>query len=143
AVEEQPDELRDVIRGTAEHPGGLVKAASVPPANSTRLQRSAESAFRERSDLGAQAFGVIRPDLRESLAASLERVSVTSASPLKVFALRVKTAPFGHNAPMHSTITEDNGTATNNNQKSTTVSFSEWTAFEVLSTEDTFAEEAD
>jgi hypothetical protein len=135
AAGEKLDELGDVI------PGGLVKAASVPPANSARLARSPETTFRDRSDLGAQAFGVFRPDLRESLATTLGQVGVTLPQPLKVFALRVKTAPFGHNAPMRSTI--DESTSEAGHKKTTAVKFSEWTLADVAGAEEHFNGESD
>jgi hypothetical protein len=133
------DELDQVIHGAV---GGLVKAASVPPANSARLSRSPETTFKKRSDLGAQAFGVFRPDLRESLAATLGRVGVTPAKPLKVFALRVKTAPFGHNAPMRSTIAETTSKTEHIVQKTTAVNFSEWTLADVTTAEERFSDES-
>jgi Baseplate J-like protein len=134
AAGEKFDELGEVIAG------GLVKAASVPPANSARLARSPETAFKDHSDLGAQAFGVFRPDLRESLATTLGRVGVTRAEPLKVFALRVKAAPFGHNAPMRSTIAETTSEAGHSVQKKTAVNFSEWTLGDVTGAEESFEE---
>ncbi len=89
---EKFDELSGVV-------AGLTKQASVPPANALKLQRGAQQIFRDRSDLGLQAFGAFRPLLLKSLSNALANVTVTQAGTMKVYALRVKAAPFGHNAP--------------------------------------------
>jgi len=96
------DELGGVV-------AGLTKPASVPPANALKLQRGAQQFFRDRSDLGLQAFGAFRPLLRKSLSLALANVTVTQAIDMEVYALRVKAAPFGHNASRRLEINPNSG----------------------------------
>jgi hypothetical protein len=115
---------------------GLAKKASVPPPNALRLGRDASSAFRLHSDLGVQALGVFQPALVSSLTVALANTPVTTPVPLEVYAFRVKSAPFGHNAPFRSEITETEKTDTK--PKRSTVEFSERTADDVFNAEDFF-----
>ncbi|HEV2830115.1 MAG TPA: putative baseplate assembly protein [Pyrinomonadaceae bacterium] len=110
---------------------GLTKEASVPSRNQLRLGRDRVSAFRPHSDLGVQALGVFQPALLESLPVALTTTPATRAVQPEVYAFRVKSAPFGHNAPLRSTITEVAG-----NAKKSTVDFNEWTTNDVHATED-------
>jgi hypothetical protein len=110
---------------------GLTKEASVPPRNQLRLGRDATSAFRLHSDLGVQALGVFQPALLASLPVALTTTPATRSVPPEVYAFRVKSSPFGHSAPLRSTVTEGTG-----NSKKSTVDFTEWTANDVLGAED-------
>ncbi|HBB87617.1 MAG TPA: putative baseplate assembly protein [Blastocatellia bacterium] len=109
---------------------GLTKAASVPPRNQLRLGRDSVSAFRLHSDLGIQALGVFQPALLNSLPIALGSTPATRSVPPEVYAFRVKSAPFGNNAPLRSTVTGDA------NSKTSTVDFNEWTVNDVRKTEE-------
>jgi hypothetical protein len=123
------DELAVVMRGSAKQKDdvlqGLTKPESIPPVNLLRLGRTVASTFATRSDLGLQAVGVLQPSLRANLSIALANVDVTPKNSIEVYALRVKTSPFGHNAPMRSTITETR--SDDGKTKDTGVSFNEWT----------------
>lgn len=107
---------------------GLTKDASVPPPNQLRLGRDVDSAFRLHSDLGVQALGAFQPAIRELLPVALGTTPVSTRTRIEVYALRVKAAPFGHNAPLRSTVTGgDSGSK---------VDFDEWTGKDVIDTED-------
>jgi predicted phage baseplate assembly protein len=100
----------------------LTQAPSVQPANSLRLERNLRAQFigistendiwnrtahderglratltsGEASNAALRAFS---PVLRDTLATAGANAQVTRENPIKVYGLRVKTAPFGHNAP--------------------------------------------
>lgn len=92
----------------------LQVAPSVPPANSFRLDRTVSETFgsevsKEGSkvttpglpDIGPQLLGALKSSLRDSLYSALANAKVTNDSELlSADALRVKAAPFGHNAPL-------------------------------------------
>lgn len=125
------DELGGVV-------AGLTKPASVPPANALKLQRGAQQIFKDRSDLGLQAFGAFRPLLLKSLSLALANVTVTRAATMEVYALRVKAAPFGHNAPLRSAIVETIIGAGDETQITRQVTFSEWTNAHIIDAEEKF-----
>jgi hypothetical protein len=110
---------------------GLTKEASVPPRNQLRLGRDVASAFSLHSDLGIQALGVFQPALLSSLPVALGSTPATRSAPPEVYAFRVKSAPFGNNAPLRSTVTESG-----DNSRTSTVDFNEWTADDVIETEE-------
>lgn len=129
AKSQEFDELRMVVPG-------LTKRASVPPANALRLNRDAVQAFAGRSDLGLQAFGALRPFQRAMLTSALANATVTPPSAFAVYALRVKAAPFGHNAPLRTEITELRGDRNDPPQITRQVNFHEWTADDVAGAEE-------
>ena len=127
------DELGQVVPG-------LTKAASVPPASSQRLRRDAGRLFKEGSDLGIQAFGHFRPLVGDQVPVALANTTVTSDSPLEIYAFRVKAGPFGQSAPLRSEIVEtrsSNGAT----EIRRSVAFSEWTGSDVQSSEEMFEED--
>lgn len=133
ALNGKGDELSQVVPG-------LTKRASVPPANTLRFKRDATQIFSERSDLGLQAFGAFRPLLSNSLSRALANTTVTAPSVTEVYALRVKSAPFGHNAPMRSDFVETTTQDGNNTTVTKSINFREWTAADIELAEDTFAD---
>lgn len=95
--------------------GPLQVAPSVPPANSFRLDRTVSQTYglKEASkegsegatpglpDIGPQLLGALKLSLRESLYSALANAKVSRDSELlSADALRIKAAPFGHNAPL-------------------------------------------
>lgn len=110
---------------------GLTKRGSVSPANALRHKRDATQAFAKRSDLGMQAFGTLRPFQRALLAPALANVTVTPPSAFAVYALRVKAAPFGHNAPLRAEFVEKTTTEARVRVTTKSVEFREWTANDV------------
>lgn len=112
---------------------GLAKRGSVPPANALRLGRKASSAFSLHSDLGIQALGVFQPALVSPLTVALGNTPTTSSVSPEVYAFRVKSGPFGNNAPLQSEIVE-----TQDHGKHTNVKTSEWASADVANAEDLF-----
>lgn len=112
---------------------GLARKASVPPPNALRLGRDSSSAFRLHSDLGIQALGVFQPPLVSSFTVALSKTPATTPVPLEVYAFRVKSAPFGQNAPPQSEVTE---IATD--PKRSKLEFIEWQAGDVRRAEEFF-----
>lgn len=127
------DELSNVVPG-------LTKRASVPPANTLQLKRDAKQAFGASSDLGLQAFGAFRPQLRGALTTALANTTVTPAGTMEVYALRVKAAPFGHNAPQRADFVETTTRSGNSTTVTKSVNFREWTAADISLSEETFAD---
>ncbi|HEX3228248.1 MAG TPA: putative baseplate assembly protein [Pyrinomonadaceae bacterium] len=115
---------------------GLSKPASIPPRNSFRLGRDATAAFSAHSDLGIQAIGVFQPTFLATFPIALGNTPIARPALTEVYAFRVKSSPFGHNAPLRSRVNEFDKTDTE--PKHTTVEFSEWTAADVHSSEDFF-----
>lgn len=85
----------------------LLKPASIPPASSARLGRDAKTSFAKGSDARLQLLGAFQPALGEVLATALENAKATVENPIKVYALRVKAAPFGSNAPKRTKFDPD------------------------------------
>ncbi|HEY7181480.1 MAG TPA: putative baseplate assembly protein [Blastocatellia bacterium] len=128
------DELKNVVPG-------LTKPASVPPANTLKLKRNAQAAYGEGSDLGLQAFGAFRPQLRGALSLALANAPVTPASTMEVYALRAQAAPFGHNAPPRADFVETTTKSDGNTTVTRSVNFREWTADDIRAAEETFTVE--
>ncbi|HEV2582092.1 MAG TPA: hypothetical protein VGT44_14645, partial [Ktedonobacteraceae bacterium] len=79
----------------------LLKPASLQPANTLRLDRSVKQAFSFSSDIHPQLLTVLNPALGTTLYTAVSNAQITQASALEsAQALRVKSAPFGHNAPL-------------------------------------------
>jgi predicted phage baseplate assembly protein len=77
----------------------LSRAPSVPPANSAQLRRDVATAFDAKADTKLQLVSSLRPEVKETLHTALSNAKMTDDSTLKVYAFRVKAAPFGSNAP--------------------------------------------
>jgi hypothetical protein len=79
----------------------LLKPASLQPANTLRLDRSVKQAFSFSSDIHPQLLTVLNPALGTTLYTAVSNAQITETSALEsAQALRVKSAPFGHNAPL-------------------------------------------
>lgn len=81
----------------------LTLPPSVPPRNTLNLARDVQTTFAKRSDIGTQLVTTFRPALHATFSAALSNGTVTADSPVRVYALRVKSAPFGNNAPFKIT----------------------------------------
>jgi hypothetical protein len=86
---------------------GLAKPPSVPPANALQLKRSIDAAFQPKADTGLQIVGAFREEMRASLPVAVANTKVAPDIVIKVYALRVKAALFGHNAPRQPTLVPD------------------------------------
>ena len=121
------DELIDVL-------APLAKVGSVPPRNALSLDRSLCDAFDTNDidiipperpgaralamrrtltaagrDTSLQVIGAFEPRVRASLPVALANTSVTPSNQIRIYALRAKAAPFAHNAPLRSQITQGTG----------------------------------
>ncbi len=79
-------------------PTGLETPPSVPPRNALALDRDLNTAFQAKADTLLKALGALRPDLREALPTVAANTKVAQDVAIKVYALRITAAPFGHNA---------------------------------------------
>lgn len=79
-------------------PTGLETPPSIPPRNALALDRDLSRAFQGRADTLLNALGALRPDLREVLSTVAANTKVAQDVAIKVYALRVTAAPFGHNS---------------------------------------------
>jgi hypothetical protein len=78
----------------------LALAPSLQPRNSFRLTRTIGSVFSPQSDIAPRLIATLRPAVAPLLYPAWSRVEPTpTSSPVQVYALRAKTAPFGNNAP--------------------------------------------
>src|SRR5206468_5635153 len=77
----------------------LLKPASLPPASAARLGRDVKTTFTGKGDTGLQLLSTFQPSLKDTLTSALANAEVTLDSGIKVYALRVKAALFGHNVP--------------------------------------------
>jgi predicted phage baseplate assembly protein len=79
----------------------LLKPPSHPPANAQRLGRTVTGTFTPASDIAPQLLATLKPELKDTLYSAWKGTQLTPPSKLQsVEALRVKAAPFGHNAPL-------------------------------------------
>ncbi len=78
----------------------LLKSPSVQPPNRQRLQRSINQNFADKKDIIPQLLTNLEPSLRSTLYAALRNQEVVKPLEVKIYALRVRAAPFGHNAPL-------------------------------------------
>jgi len=76
----------------------LTLPASIPPANTLRLERKVAESFALRADTGLQLVTAFQPSLLASFPTAVANAAVTEQSPIRVCALRVNAALFGHNA---------------------------------------------
>lgn len=91
ATRGQGDQFADVV-------AGLTRPPSLPPANALQLKRNLNADFHPKADTGIQLASAFREDLRESLPAAVAGAKVTPEVGIKVYALRVTAALFGHDA---------------------------------------------
>jgi hypothetical protein len=89
----------------------LLKPASAQLVSAARLGRDVQSSFSEKADTELQMFRTFQPAFSEVFAAALANQQVTAESGIKVYALRVKAAPFGHNAQKRVRIPSGGGEA--------------------------------
>ncbi len=79
----------------------LARPAVLQPFSSQRLERRVADIFGKQSDIQQQLLVNFSPGLQQTLYAALGNTQVTQSEPLRnVQALRVRAAPFGHNAPL-------------------------------------------
>lgn len=107
-------ELEDVI-------ADLARPRSVPPPNRLRLGRDLAATLSERSDARKRVFAAGRPEVADTLYTAWANLPVTPRPAARVYALRVKAAPFAHNAPLRFTTSPDLEAAT------VTTTTGEWT----------------
>lgn len=79
---------------------GLLKAPSRPPPTPHHLARSLAQAFTLEAEAGLQTLSALRPELNFTVKTALANAQVIAPNSIRVYALRVKAAPFGHNAPL-------------------------------------------
>ena len=77
----------------------LGREPSLPPPSRFELARPLEQTYTGTSDIGPRLLAALTPRLADALYAAYAKAPVTAAGPCHVEALRVKAAPFGHNAP--------------------------------------------
>jgi hypothetical protein len=82
----------------------LALAPSVQPANTFRLPRSVQQVFAPESDTAPRLLATFKPKIASTLYKAWGAIQ-TPAAPIQVFAMRVKAAPFGNNAPLQVVIT--------------------------------------
>ena len=85
----------------------LAKAPSLQPANSQRLQRAITGALGPRSDLAPQLLASLQPRIADAMYAAWSNTVVEPPVALELYALRVKAAPFGYNAPLKPILDEE------------------------------------
>ena len=79
--------------------GKLTLPASVPPRSTLYLTRDLKTSFASKSDIGAQLITTFQPALSKTLATALSRGKFTPDNTVRVYALRIKAAPFGNISP--------------------------------------------
>jgi len=98
----------------------LALPPSLQPANTFRLTRSVQRVFAAESDTAPRLLATFRPEVASTLYRAWGAIQ-TPASPIRVFAMRVKAAPFGSNAPLQ--VSYSGGTPS-------TPTYSEWPILE-------------
>ncbi len=80
----------------------LKKEPSLPPPSRFELPRSPDQTYSDAADLGPQLLTQFNPGLKDTLYTAYANAPVNEVNPrtqCHVEAMRVKAAPFGHNAP--------------------------------------------
>lgn len=83
----------------------LALPPSLQPANTFRLTRQLPRIFAAESDIAPRLLATFRPAVAKTLYKAWGGVE-TASPQIQVFALRLKTAPFGNNAPLKTIITD-------------------------------------
>jgi predicted phage baseplate assembly protein len=94
--------LGDIVRA-------LKKEPSLPPPSRFKLARSPSQTYSAAADLGPRLLVAFDPKLANTLYAAYANAPVTGFLPADlchVEALRVRAAPFGHNAPFEVVVTD-------------------------------------
>jgi hypothetical protein len=119
AVEEVPPGLSNLFAIRDK----LALAPSLQPANTFRLARSVQQVFAPESDTAPRLLATFKPKIATTLYKAWGAIE-TPASPIQVFAMRVKASLFGNNAPLQVTVTTSTpaGTTTTVN----TPTYSDW-----------------
>ena len=108
----RPKTVPQRIIGTSNLLKPLVKPASIPPSSSAYLSRDLRTSFASKADSGLQLLSSFQPALADALPAALASATVTHDTNIKVYALRVKAAPFGNNAPKRVSVGPKTGEMT-------------------------------
>lgn len=77
----------------------LTRPPSLQPRNKLRLRRSLQEQFKRNSEAGYRLLGSVSRPLKDTLATAAANAKVAADNPVKVYVLRAKASPFGHNAP--------------------------------------------
>ncbi|HVB21520.1 MAG TPA: putative baseplate assembly protein [Ktedonobacteraceae bacterium] len=78
----------------------LAKPPSLQPVNGTRLLRNVHNEFSRKSNIALQMLGTLNQAAQPTLLTAVSNASTTSGAILQnLYAMRVKAAPFGSNAP--------------------------------------------
>jgi hypothetical protein len=80
----------------------LTRPPSVQPANTFRLPRTVSEAFSPASDIAPRLLATFRPAAATTLYKAWSGIDTPLAA-VQVYAMRVKAAPFGNNAPLQVT----------------------------------------
>src|SRR5207249_4838199 len=80
--------------------GLLKRPPSVPPASARALARDVKVSYRARADTLPRLMGALQPVLSDKLYAAIKNLPPAHTTEIRVHALRVSAAPFGHNAPL-------------------------------------------
>ncbi len=79
----------------------LLKPASIPPANASKLGLSLRDTYKCESEIAPQLLKTLKPQLKDTLYIAWQNTPVTARPDLQsTEALRVKATPFGANAPL-------------------------------------------
>jgi len=92
--------------------GPLLKSASTPPASAVRLSRDVGRSLADKADSGLQLLRTFQPALSDTLATAVANAKATQDNPIRVYALRVKAAPFGNNALQRTKVDQATGEVT-------------------------------
>jgi PKD repeat protein len=78
----------------------LTRKPSLQPFNRQRLVRSPQQTFKCQSDMPSRLLATLQPNLSNSLYQAWANLPITEPTQVKVYILRTKASPFGHNAPL-------------------------------------------
>lgn len=95
--------LPPALQALEGHLGSLVQPPSLPPANAWRRARSVAQSLSASGDIAPKLLINLSPKLKRHTYAFWSGVSTPAQAfdhPRAVLAMRVKAAPFGHNAPL-------------------------------------------
>lgn len=78
----------------------LTRKPSLQPSNRQQLDRSPQQTFKCQSDMPSRLLATLQLNLGNSLYQAWANLPITELTQVKVYRLRTKASPFGHNAPL-------------------------------------------
>ncbi len=92
--------INEAINTSETRLASLLRQPTLAPSSAAHLLRSVEASFAAGADTLPKLKTAFRPELADTLLASLRNAPPSEIQAIKVFAMRIEARAFGHNAPL-------------------------------------------